>query len=157
LLIVKEKDLKLPLSLNESFSNINPMLSTSSNIQQADDLTGSLLQGEEGGGASEPNLHLTSIQRMRYPYPIFKVLITVWVIYAAVYVTLTVATPKCSIGYFIVFVCTYPPLLVLIYWSINYLIKQQRDYPMTILPGDIEFQNLSYLPSAAAFIIGESI
>lgn len=85
---------------------------------------------------------------------ILFVLAAVWIVYACIYVSLQVAVKKCSSTYFIVLATTYIPLVITIIWAVRYVAHTQRSGENEILPGDIDFSTVSYMPSFLSFFIG---
>eukprot|EP00981_Chlorochromonas_danica_P008682 scaffold2267_cov187-Ochromonas_danica.AAC.11 len=106
-------------------------------------------EGREGGDATTTGIEL---QR---PWSSISILMTIWLLYVSVFIILQLAFTSCSTGYYILLASIYPPLLFIIYFSLNFVTKHQRDDPTHwLLAGDIDFSNQPYFMPVAAFLIG---
>ena len=90
----------------------------------------------------------------RIPYFTLKVLISSWCVYAALLVTTQVAVTTCSVGYILTLLSIYPLIVGLIAWGVSFASQRQRDDPASILPGDINFKDITFVPPVMAFLIG---
>ena len=125
--------------------------------KETDELNKDLIQHEE------KNIELSSDHKepkpdippqIAYPLLTMQVLAISWAIYAALLVTTQVAVSKCSTGYILTLIAIYPLMVGLIYWGVGYCARRQLEDPSSILPGDILFKDLTFIPPVLAFLIG---
>lgn len=92
---------------------------------------------------------------LQRPWSSISILMTIWLLYVSVFIILQLAFTSCSTGYYILLACIYPPLLLVIYFSLGFVSKHQREDPTTwLLEGDIDFSKQPYFIPVAAFLIG---
>lgn len=131
----------------------NSTISDSGSKNDYSDVSNSLLNSNSVSNSSVSIIQDKATLAINYPKLIMGVLVSVWLLYVCLYVTLK-AVSLCSPTYFGVLVCIYPLLIVTILWAVSYVSKQQLLNPTSILPGDILFKELSIFPPVLAFIIG---
>lgn len=91
---------------------------------------------------------------IRFPSKIISILFGLWTIVVSISLIMEYATEKCTSLYFSLSFLSFPFLIGSVIWGLSYVSKLQIADPSVILHGDLNFQNVSYIPSVLAFIIG---
>lgn len=89
-----------------------------------------------------------------YPVLIMWVLIGIWAVYCIFFVAANVAVDNCSVGYFSLSFASYPFIIATIVWGIRHIAKKQLESANSVIPGDINFNQLGFTPSIISGIIG---
>jgi hypothetical protein len=92
--------------------------------------------------------------KIKLPKLILLVLFSVWITYAAIYISSVTAVPNCSTPYYILISITYPILIITIIWGIRHIAYQQQNRIIEVLRGDIDFSKMTFVPPVGAFVIG---
>lgn len=94
------------------------------------------------------------IPRIVRDYYIIAGLFAVWVTYAATYVTMQVVAKPCSNEFYVLLTVSFIPLVVTVYFGLNYVRSNQIEDAHMVIEGDVDFSKLSFLPPIMAFVIG---
>lgn len=93
-------------------------------------------------------------QTLKFNKTILQVIGAVWICYAALYVSMQLTVTVCSTPYFVLLCATYVPLVATVLWGVNYIANEQKEDSFSVLEGDIDFTQISYLAPCMAFVIG---
>ena len=121
-------------------------------MKETDDMNTNLMHNIET--SSQDLLKVDNPPEFQMPYFTLKVLVASWCVYAALLVTTQVAVSTCSVGYILTLLSIYPLICCLIAWGVSYAATRQREQPSSVLPGDISFKDISFVPPLLAFLIG---
>jgi uncharacterized membrane protein YfcA len=92
-------------------------------------------------------------QKLIVPYNILQILGVVWVAYALYYVGLS-RLSECSTYYYVLLACAFPVLIAEIMWAKSTSQSEQSRNPWLILEGDLDWEQVGYMPSVGAFFVG---
>jgi uncharacterized membrane protein YfcA len=92
---------------------------------------------------------------IEFPWFIISVILVVWLIYAALYISMEDVT-KCSWIYFTLLCSIYPLLVAEIVWGTFFLQEKQEDDRMVgkFVKGDIDWRGFSFMIPLFAFVVG---
>ena len=92
---------------------------------------------------------------IEFPWFIISVILVVWLIYAALYISMEDVT-KCSWIYFTLLCSIYPLLAAEIVWGTFFLQEKQEDDRMVgkFVKGDIDWRGFSFMIPLFAFVVG---
>lgn len=92
--------------------------------------------------------------KLTWPWYQLMVIAAIYSVYVIMFVMLKNVVVLCSNAYISVLVLMYLPLCMVIFYAVSDISKRQRNFPATILPQDVSFKDMTYLPPVASFCIG---
>jgi hypothetical protein len=88
-----------------------------------------------------------------YPWDTLGVIVLVWSVYVALMVTNTIFG-QCSLGSAATLIAVYPPLVAGSVYGVYKAAAEQKNSPVTVLIGDLKFDDFDLKPTIFVFIVG---